>query len=95
MACFCVFGSTRSLRKRASNTQLGIYEIASSEAVLVRPDAPVESADLQGFLEIEASDCPLRSGAYQPGCSKSIRADLDGWPAHCPRRGLGGTLIGC
>ena len=35
----------------------------------MRPDVSVESADLQVFREIEASDCPLRAGAYYPGCS--------------------------
>jgi hypothetical protein len=45
----------------------------------VRPYVSVQSALLQAFLEVEASDCPLRTGAYQHGgigrlLSKSIEA---------------------
>ena len=45
----------------------------------MRPYVSVQSAHLQAFLEVVASDCPLRTGAYQPGCigrllNKSIRA---------------------
>ena len=35
----------------------------------MHPYVSVEFADLQVFREIRASDCPLRTGAYQPGCS--------------------------
>ena len=35
----------------------------------MRPHVSVESAYLQVIREIKTSDCPLRTGAYQPGCS--------------------------
>jgi hypothetical protein len=35
----------------------------------VCPDVSVQSAHLQGLREMEASDCPLCTGAYQSGCS--------------------------
>ncbi len=35
----------------------------------MRPDMSVESADLQVFQGLGALACPLRTGAYQPGCS--------------------------
>ena len=41
----------------------------SSEGGPVCPYVSVESAHLQVIREIRASDCPLRTGAYQPGCS--------------------------
>ncbi len=44
----------------------------SSEPGPVCPDVSVESVHLQGFREIEASTCPLRTGAYQPGCSTFV-----------------------
>jgi hypothetical protein len=70
----------------------------SSEAVLVRPYVPVESAHLQATREIEASDCTLRTGAYQPGCSTYVVVNMrsrrgfrrrsehnQGWRWACPR----------
>ena len=40
----------------------------SREVVPARPDVSAESACLQVFREILASECPLRTGAYRSGC---------------------------
>ena len=49
---------TRDLRSHKSN-----------EGGPVHPSVSVQSAHLQAFREIDTSDRPLRTGAYQPGCS--------------------------
>jgi hypothetical protein len=49
---------TRDLRSHNSRETVPVCSIVS-----------VQSADLQVFREIKASDCPLRTSLYWPGCS--------------------------